>query len=81
MSTYLSFGTRLDELTYNDMNDVNVYDIGTWFNAFLIYHEGEETFKVNFWDDLDSLGFDCAFLKNFGLTPTAYVDQFDEFIA
>ena len=54
--------------------------MGAWFIAFLVYHEGEENFRVQFWNDLDSLGFDCAFLKNFGLKSKEYVDQFDVFI-
>ena len=77
LDAYHAQDTRLEDLTYSD--PVNAYDIGTWFIAYLIHHEGEETFRVDFYRDLDTLGFDAAFEQHFGKTPRAYVDEFDLF--
>jgi hypothetical protein len=40
---------KVNEFTYNDEY---AYDIGTWFIAYLVNHEGETAVRVNLWDDL-----------------------------
>ena len=57
---------RLDELSYD--SDVGVYDIGSWFIAYLIHNEGESAFLDGFHDDLNELGFNASFEKNFNKT-------------
>ena len=69
---------RLDELSYD--SDVGVYDIGSWFIAYLIHNEGESAFVDGFYDDLNELGFDASFEKNFNKTRSAYLEQFDIFL-
>ena len=78
LDAYKGQNKRLEELTYND--SVNTYDIGSWFIAYLVHHEGEKTFRVDFYNDLDTLGFEEAFEKHFGKSHQAYVDEFDLFL-
>ena len=75
---YKSQDTPLEELTYS--SPVNVYDIGAWFIAYLIDNEGEEAFLEGFYGDLDDLGFDSAFEKNFGKSKAAYLSEYELFL-
>jgi hypothetical protein len=67
----------LDQLGYD--SQVNVYDVGSWFVAYLIHHEGEDAFVNGFYGDLDELGFDAAFEKNFNATRSEYLAEFETF--
>ncbi|MBL7014083.1 MAG: hypothetical protein ISR83_06655 [Candidatus Marinimicrobia bacterium] len=78
VSDYKSHGVRLDALTYD--SPVSTYDVGAWFIAYLIHNEGEETFRVDFYKDLNDLGFEGSFLKHFGKSTNEYVDAFDLFL-
>ena len=71
--------TSLDQLTYS--SEVNVYDVGAWFIAYLLHHEGEDAFLNGFYGDLDGLGFDTAFEDNFNATKNEYLADFDAFFA
>ena len=75
---YTSQDIRLDNLTYD--SNVNVYDVGAWFIAFLIHNEGESTYREGFYGDLDELGFDASFEKNFNATRTTYIEDFELFL-
>ena len=74
---YTSQNTSLDQLTYADHG---VYDIGSWFIAYLVANEGEEAFVNGFHDDVDELGFDGAFEANFNATRSEYLAEFETFI-
>ena len=69
----------LKSLTYKKGKNV-AYDIGSWFIAYLIHHEGEEKHRVGFYNDLDKLGFESSFKKNFGKSSDDYIKEFNEFI-
>ena len=69
----------LDELTYS--SQVNVYDVGCWFIAYLIHNEGTEAFIDGFYGDLDELGFDAAFEMHFNSTKDDYLAEFEVFFA
>ena len=69
----------LKGLTYKKGKKV-AYDIGSWFIAYLIHHEGEEKHRVDFYNDLDELGFESSFRKNFGKSSDNYIKEFNEFI-
>jgi hypothetical protein len=73
------FNMDLKNLTYKKGKNV-AYDIGAWFVAYLIYHEGEDKHRVNFYNDLDELGFEGSFKKNFGKSSDNYIKEFNEFI-
>ncbi|MDB3858855.1 hypothetical protein N9289_02450 [Candidatus Poseidonia sp.] len=76
---YTAQDKPLDQLGYD--SDVNVYDVGSWFVAYVIHHEGEDAFLNGFYGDLDELGFDAAFEKHFNKTKADYIADFDEFFA
>jgi len=75
---YKAQDARLDNLTYQ--SDVNVYDVGAWFIAFLIHNEGESAFLEGFYGDLDELGFGASFEKNFNSTRDSYLADFELFL-
>ncbi len=70
---------NLKGLTYKTGKKV-AYDIGSWFIAYLIHHEGEKKHRVDFYNDLDRLGFESSFKKNFGKSSDEYIKEFNEFI-
>jgi|GEM_PF-353262 hypothetical protein len=74
---YNNQNTSLDNLTRD--SQINVYDVGSWFVAYLIHHEGEDAFVNGFYGDVDKLGFDVAFENNFNKTKREYVADFDVF--
>ncbi len=75
---YLDYGKPLKDLTYSD--PVQTYDIGTWLVAYIVDKVGEETFRVNFYRDLDGLGFEESFKKHFGMGSDQLIIEFDEWI-
>ena len=75
---YKAQDIRLDNLTYQ--SDVNVYDVGAWFIAFLIHNEGESAFLEGFYGDLDEFGFDASFERNFNSTRDSYLEDFELFL-
>jgi hypothetical protein len=76
---YLSSGKNLKELSYSDQ--ISAADVGTWFIAYLVHQFGEETVRVDFYQDLNSLGFDGSFKKHFNKSSDDLIDEFDLFIA
>ena len=77
---YFSSLQKLNEFTY-DYERRLVYDIGTWFVAYLVYRESETALKDAFYDDLDQYGFERSFKRNFGKSADAYIAEFNEFIS
>ena len=80
LSNYLKSSMKLHEFTYDGEERRMAYDIGAWFTAYLVHHEGVETLKDGFYGDLDSLVFTGSFEKNFGQPPADYVEEFNEFM-
>jgi hypothetical protein len=76
---YNAQNVPLDQLGFD--SQVNVYDVGSWFVAYLIHHEGEDAFVNDFYGDLDELGFDAAFEKNFNATKNEYLAEFETFFS
>jgi hypothetical protein len=76
ISAYLNDGRSLRELGYNE--SFQTYDVLTWFVAYLIYNTSEETFRVDFWSQIEDLGFEQAFESNFGKPADAMIAEFDE---
>ena len=70
---------KLKDINYK--KDKNIaYDMGAWFTAYLISNEGEKKFTQDFYRDLDTLGFEKSFKKNFGKSSDEYISDFNEFI-
>ena len=70
---------KLKDITYKKEKKI-AYDMGAWFTAYLIYNEGEKKFTQDFYRDLDKLGFEDSFKKNFGKSSDEYIKEFNEFI-
>jgi hypothetical protein len=75
---YLNDGRSLRVLGFNEQLDV--YAINTWFVAYLIHNSSEETFRVDFWSQLESLGFEDAFKANFGKSSDEMIEEFNIWI-
>ena len=73
---YLSDGRSMREVGY-DNNSWNIYDVGTWFVAYIINQTSEETFRVDFYSELEELGFEAAFEKHFGKSADAMIEEFN----
>jgi hypothetical protein len=78
VADYKSYGKKLNQISYND--PVNAYDIGSWFIAYLIHLTSEKAFRVDFYNDLDMLGFNASFIKHFGKDPESLITDFDLFL-
>ena len=76
---YLNDGRSLRVLGFNEQFDV--YAVNTWFVAYLIHNSSEETFRVNFWSQLETLGFEEAFRSNFGKSADEMIDEFDVWVS
>jgi hypothetical protein len=79
IDAYLNEGRSLRELGYNE--SFQSYDVLTWFVAYLIHSTGEETFRVNFWTQIEDLGFEEAFKSNFGKSADEMIDEFDVWVS
>ena len=80
LESYKTRGVSLKDITYGTNDTTNAYAIGTWFVAYLESKHSAEDFSVNFYNDLDSLGFEAAFLKTYGKSSTDYLAEFEIFI-
>ena len=75
---YFNTGKSLRELGYDET--FNSYDILTWFVAYLIHNTSEETFRVDFWTQIEDLGFEEAFKSNFGKSADEMILEFDAWV-
>jgi hypothetical protein len=78
LQDYLNDGRSLRVLGFNEQLDV--YAVNTWFVAYLIHNSSEETFRVNFWSQLETLGFEEAFRSNFGKSADEMITEFNTWI-
>ena len=79
ISTYLNDGRSLRELGYNE--SFQSYDVLTWFVAYLVHTTSEETFRVDFWTQIEDLGFEEAFKSNFGKSADEMIAEFDVWVS
>jgi hypothetical protein len=79
LKAYKENGILLQDIIYG-VNDNIGYAIGTWFIAYLESKHSAEDYSINFYDDLDSLGFEAAFIKTYGKQSNEYLDEFEVFI-
>ncbi len=66
---------RIDEISYGPRAMI-AYDLGAWFIAYLINKTSEEAYRDHFFDDLNELGFEGSFVKNFGSSSEAMLEDF-----
>ncbi len=73
----LKKGQRIEDIPYGP--DARIaYDLGTWFIAFLIHKTNEEAYRLRFFQDLNDLGFEKSFMKNFGVSSKVMLDEFHQ---
>jgi hypothetical protein len=77
---YKTKGVLLQNITKSDPDADLYYSIGAWFVAYLESKHSAEDYSVNFYNDLNSLGFEAAFLKTYGKSSTEYLAEFEIFI-
>ena len=56
------------------------YDLGTWAIAYLISLVDLETYRVDFYNDLNQYGWEESFTINFGMTSDQFLASFHEFL-
>ena len=66
---------RIDQIPYGP--DARIaYDLGSWFIAFLVNESSEESYRVDFFNDLNDEGFEGSFMKHFGASSTDLLTEF-----
>ena len=86
---YLAYDKGLKDLSYADPVACSwgyecwfdTYGVGTWFIAYLVDQVGEETVRVDYYKDLDELGFEASFVKHFQKSSDEMVRDFDVFLS
>jgi len=68
-------GESIKDITYGERSHL-AYDLGAWFIAFIINKTSEKAYRVNFYKDLSTKGFEGAFIKNFGASSHDLLDEF-----
>ena len=81
-SDFIASGKRLEDIEYDEENNGArfAYDLGAWFIAYLINQVGIDNYRVNFYNDLNELGFEASFVENFGKSPGEFLDEFHAFL-
>ena len=74
---YLKDGEGIQDIPYGERSHI-AYDLGSWFIAFLIYKTSEESYRVNFFKDLNEYGFEKSFQRSFGKSSNEFLSQFHD---
>ena len=73
----LTSGEKINTIPYGDRGSI-AYDLGAWFIAYLIDRTTLETYKTDFFKDLNDLGFEGSFTKHFGNSSTVLLADFHD---
>ena len=68
-------GENIRDIPYGRRARIS-YDLGAWFIAFIISKSSEESYRLKFFKELNSNGFEGAFVKSFGQTSKDLLDEF-----
>jgi len=68
-------GESIKDITYGKRGGI-AYDLGAWFIAFIISKTSEADYRVKFYRDLNTEGFEESFIKNFGASSKDLLDEF-----
>jgi hypothetical protein len=75
----LILGERMEDIMYGERQNVG-YDLGAWATALLIHKYSEEAY-LSLYDDIEEIGFEEAFAKNFDVSLEEFLDEFhNEFL-
>ena len=73
----LEDGESIRDIPYGRRGHI-AYSLGAWFVAFVIDKSSEEAFTRGFFKDLNRLGFEGSFKKNFDGTSQEFLREFHE---
>ncbi len=68
-------GESIKDIPYGKRGGI-AYDLGAWFTAFIINKTSEVDYRVKFYRDLNTKGFEGSFIKNFGSSSKDLLDEF-----
>ena len=71
----LKEGESIKDIPYGKRGRI-AYDLGAWFIAFIINKTSEEAYRVKFFRDLNTKGFEGSFARNFGASSKDLLDEF-----
>jgi len=71
----LQEGESIQDIPYGKRARI-AYDLGSWFIAFTISKSSEEAYRVKFYKDLNTKGFEGSFAKNFGFSSKDLLNEF-----
>ena len=72
-------GELISDIPYGDRAYI-AYDLGTWAVAYLISIAGLDSYREDFYNDLNQYGWEGSFSINFGLSPSEFLVSFHEFL-
>ena len=68
-------GESIQDIPYGKRVRI-AYDLGAWFIAFIIGKTSEEAYRVKFFRNLNTKGFEKSFVKSFGASSKGLLDEF-----
>ena len=71
----LKAGESIKDIPYGKRGMI-AYDLGAWFIAFLINKTSEEAYRIKFFKDLNTKGFEESFVKSFGASSKDLLNEF-----
>ena len=69
----------ISEIPYGNRANI-AYDLGAWSIAYLISLVGIDTYRVNFYNDLNDYGWEESFIRNFDMTVEQFLLNFHNFL-
>ena len=68
-------GESIKDIPYGKRGGI-AYDLGAWFIAFIINKTSEADYRIKFYKDLNTKGFEGSFIKSFGASSKDLLDEF-----
>ena len=75
----LEDGESIANITYGQRAHI-AYDLGSWYVAYIINQTSEDAYLNGFYDDLNELGWEGSFVKNFGVSSEQMLSNFNDFL-
>jgi|TARA_B110000263_G_C15299752_1_gene507344 hypothetical protein len=69
----------ISEIPYGNRGNI-AYDLGAWSIAYLISLVGLDTYRINFYNDLNDYGWEESFIRNFDMTAEQFLLNFHNFL-
>jgi hypothetical protein len=72
-------GVKISDIGYGPDQNIG-YDYGAWAHAFLANLLGPDALLDSFYANLNDLGWEASFANTYGMSSTAFLALFDEFV-